>query len=493
MPEPNKLMLRVRTSTRHRSDLSFQPRGGLKTMKRLALVIVLLISLVMVACGTPPEATQGESSSTTDQASNTTAESIGPETAQAESTPAERDEVEPITILAFGGDNGIRLQETLKAFEVETGIPVQYEPYGDNEPTVLIKTRVAGGSPPDVAVLSRPGEIAALARQDVIFPLAGDGFIEEATLRDNYSEAVTGLGTFDGKLYALPLTFDHKSTVWYNTAAFEEAGVTPPKTWEELIAVTDRLAESGLAPWSIGGIRGWPLTDWFENIYLRTAGPEMYNKLFVTHEVAWTDPSVVEAMEYFRQIVDPPAKMAGGIEGTLSTEHSQAFDRVVKSPPEAAMSMIGGFMYGFGVQNFPDLTCGEEYDWFPFPDIKAEWSNSVVSGASFLMAFDDRPEVRALMEFMAGETANTIFASAEAGSAIVANKNVSLDVYPPCLARQTEALAQAETIVFDGADLAPPAVGGEAMFIGLQDFVEDPGEIESVLNYIEEIATESYE
>ena len=47
----------------------------------------------------------------------------------------------------------------LDAFTQKTGIAVDYE--GDREVTVLVKTRLAGGNPPDIAMIPRPGEIAA--------------------------------------------------------------------------------------------------------------------------------------------------------------------------------------------------------------------------------------------------------------------------------------------------------------------------------------------
>ena len=50
-----------------------------------------------------------------------------------------------------------------------------------------------------------------------------------------------------------------------------------------------------MTPWSIAGADGWTLTDWFENVYLSQAGPEMYDQL-TNHEIPWTDPSVEEAL-----------------------------------------------------------------------------------------------------------------------------------------------------------------------------------------------------
>ena len=46
--------------------------------------------------------------------------------------------------------------------------------------------------------------------------------------------------------------------------------------------------------------------------------------------------------------------------------------------------------------------------------------------------------------------------------------------------------------VFDGSDLATPAVGGDAMFVGLQDFVADPDAVDDILEYIEDAADNSY-
>ena len=58
-------------------------------------------------------------------------------------------------------------------------------------------------------------------------------------------------------------------------------------------------------PLALGALDGWTLTDFFENLYLNIAGPEMYHKLFVTHEVEWTDPTVISALEHFAEAVSP--------------------------------------------------------------------------------------------------------------------------------------------------------------------------------------------
>ena len=38
------------------------------------------------------------------------------------------------------------------------------------------------------------------------------------------------------------------------------------------MAVTERLARGGRKPWALGGSDSFTLTDWFENVYIRTQG-----------------------------------------------------------------------------------------------------------------------------------------------------------------------------------------------------------------------------
>ena len=403
-------------------------------------------------------------------------------------------EVVPVTILAsWGGDEQLGFTEVLDAFTAKTGIPYLYE--GSRNVTVLLKSRVAGGNPPDVAMLPRPGEMAEFARQGAILPLdgvRGDEMLPPDLLTDNYSQAWVDLGTVDGLFYGLTVKANSKSTFWYKPASFEALGVTPPNTWDELSAIADAYLAAGQTPYSMGGLDGWTLTDWFENIYVRIAGPEQYLKLFVTHEVEWTDPTVVEAMERFRAIVDPETKLFGGSEGALSTGFIDAFSVVLRDDPGAEMYYEGGFMSSFGAQNHPDLTCGEDYAFFEFPEIDPAWGKPVVGGGDLAVVFVDRPEVREFIRFLASPEANTIWASAEAGSVVSPNGNVSLDVYPPCKALEAAQLTQAASFVFDGSDLAPSALGGDAMFTGLQDFVDNPAGIADVLEFLEEVADRSY-
>lgn len=380
-------------------------------------------------------------------------------------------EGQTIEVMAsWGGDEQAGFEEVLAAFTAETGVEVTY--VSERELETVLPTRLAGGNPPDVALIPRPGEIGAFVADGAAISFADLG-VDRGAIDSSYSEGVLDLATFDGELYGLMTASNSKSTFWYKPPSFAEQGFDIPETYDELVAITDAYVAAGKVPLSIGGLDGWTLTDWFENIYIRVAGPEDYNKLFVSGEVAWDDPTVVTTMELFSEIITPvDSKLIGGAAGTNSTGFTDAWDLVLGG--DAEMYYEGGFMGNFGRENFPDLTGGTDYTFFNFPEINADYGKPVVGGGDFAVAFVNSAASRAFIDFLATEEANSTWATAEAGNRITPHQGVSSTLFAdPLTALEAGFIKSADIFVFDGSDLAPPEVGGDAMFIALQTFVQD--------------------
>lgn len=401
---------------------------------------------------------------------------------------------EPLTVMAtWGGDEEAGFRHVLDAFTRNTGIGVTYE--GSRDVDVVLKTRVAGGNPPDVAILPQYGVIVELARQGLLRPLSGPGpeaMVPRTLLEANYSPAFIALGTLEGAFYALPVKASSKSVIWYKPASLKALGMAPPRTWDGLLAVAAAYLKRGRTPFAIGGADGWPLTDWFENIYVRVAGPARYRKLFLTHQVPWTDPTVREAMARLKEIVRPERMLAGGAEGTLSTGFIDAFNAVLRPHPAAELYFEGGFMGAFAAQNFPKLRAGRDYAFFPFPAIDPAWGRPVVGGGDLLVAFNGRPAVRRLVRYLAGKEAATRWASAEKGAILSPNRAVPRSVYAGLRGAEARQLLDADAFVFDGSDMAPSAVGGDALVIALQDFVAEPERVDEILETLEAAAARAY-
>lgn len=394
-------------------------------------------------------------------------------------------DAEPVKILTgWGGDEAKGFEHALKVCQKQ-GMEIIHE--GQRDPYLLIEPRLAAGNPPDILLLARPGYMAQWARQ---------GFLKELdpSLFENYGDTWKQLGTVDSKTYGLIIKANSKSTFWYKPASFENLGVTTPNNWSELMDIADKYIEAGKTPYSIGGQDGWALTDYFENIYVRVAGPDMYHKLFVTHEVEWTDPTVVEAMRRFQDIVMPvDKKLAGGAYGTLSTGVIDAWNLVLRDDAKAEMYFEGGFMATFGKQNFPKLQAGKDYNFFTWPEINEEYGKPIVGGGDLIVAFSDKPEVQDVIQCLASPEMLTAWVTAPKGAIITPSQAIPLEAYSSELARkEATQLQQASAFVFDGSDLAPSAVGGDAMFIALQSFIEDPENIQGLLEELEAVADRSY-
>jgi ABC-type glycerol-3-phosphate transport system substrate-binding protein len=385
----------------------------------------------------------------------------------------------------WAGQEQQSFQAVIDSFEqAYPNVSVSYKSAGDNLPTVL-QTAVQGGNPPDVAFIAQPGTIQGFVNDGKLQPI---DFAKDAVV-ENFGQSVADTGSFDGKLYGLLFKSANKSLGWYNTQTFDDAGVEPPTTWDELSQTADTIKASGVTPYSIAGADGWTLTDLFENIYLRTAGPEKYDQL-ATHQIKWTDPSVTAALEQMKVVTGDPSLIAGGYRGALQTDFPRSVAQLFTDPPKAAMTFEGDFVSG----NIANETKAAEGDFnvFTFPSIDSS-PPVVVGGGDLAALFKDSPAGQAFISYLA--TPEAAQAWAERGGFISANKNLDPSVYPDDITRQVATdLADAETFRFDMSDLAPPAFGGtpgQGEWKILQDFLQN-GNVQATASQLEQAASRAY-
>jgi alpha-glucoside transport system substrate-binding protein len=404
------------------------------------------------------------------------------------STAASTDVSGSVSVIGiWTGDEQRSFQAVIDAFnERYPDVRVRYTSAGDNVPTV-VGTAVEGGNPPDIATIAQPGLIAEFQRQGALRPIdyASD------TIAENYSPDFAELGTIDGRLYSFVYKGANKSLVWFNVSAFENAGVDEPDTWDRLLAAARTIRASGVPAWSIGGADGWTLTDIFENVYLRQAGPEKYDQLS-RHEIPWTDASVREALRTMALILGDRSNIVGGTSGALETEFPAAVENVFADPPRGAMIIEGDFVPGV-VAESTQLRAGTGYDAFAFPSID-DSPPTVVGGGDSIATFRDTPAVRAFVEFLASEDGARVWA--ERGGFSSPNRNIGEDVYPDALTAETAtAIAEADTFRFDMSDLAPAAFGGTAgqgEWKILQDFLANPDDVNGTAQALESAAARAF-
>ncbi len=387
----------------------------------------------------------------------------------------------------FTGAEQEALEAVLAAFSEETGAEVTFTSTGDDIATVL-GTRIAGGDAPDVALLPQPGLLAQFVEDGAVTAVSEE---VAAAVDENYSEVWRELGSVDGELYGVWFKAANKSTVWYNTGVFEDAGATVPEDFDGLVETAGTIADSGVTPISVAGGDGWTLTDWFENVYLRVAGPEMYDQL-TAHEIPWTDPSVITSLETLAELWTAE-NVVGGNSGAQQVLFPDSVEAVFSDEPSGAIVFEGDFVAGV-IADSTNSVVGEDADFFPFPSIDGS-PESVVGGGDVAVALTDSEAAMALLEYLATPASAEIWA--ELGGYISPNENVDTSVYPDDTTRAiAEALVgAADNLRFDMSDQMPPAFGGTpgaGEWAILQNFLADPSSVDATAAALEAAAAEAY-
>lgn len=393
---------------------------------------------------------------------------------------------ETLTVVAaWSGAEQTNFEAVLDGFEEATGATINYESFGDNGPT-FIQGRLEGGNPPDIAVLGQPALMQQLAKDGDIKPLSDEVL---GVAKENYSESWLELGSVDDEVYGVWFKAANKSTVWYNNDIWEEAGADPEaaKDWDGFIEQLELINDSGYAGISVGADVGWPLTDWFENVYLRTAGPEKYDQL-TNHEIPWTDPSVKEALEVLAKLYSSDALQDGGGQRDFATSVTEVFG----AEPKAGTVYEGDFVAG-NIADDGNSTVGENALFFDFPAIN-DSAPAVMGGGDVAVQFNDEEVTSALMKYLASPESASIWVPK--GGLTSPNNNVDLDLYPDDVSRQiAEALTGAESFRFDMSDLTPSAFGGtqgQGFWQEMITFYENPTDIEGTMERLEAAAVSAY-
>jgi ABC-type glycerol-3-phosphate transport system substrate-binding protein len=385
------------------------------------------------------------------------------------------------------GPEQASFQKVLSAFEKQTGAKVNYASTGENTDAYL-GPRIQAKQPPDIAILPQPGLMAQYADKGDLKPLSAD---VSSAIDANYTPYWKELGSVKGKSYGVLVKAAYKSIIWYRTKAFDDAGVQPPADWAGLMKAAQTLSDAGSTPFDLAAGSGdsWTLTDWFENVYLSQAGPDMYDKL-TKHEIKWTDASVTKALQTLTQVWGKSNMLAGGSSGALQ----QKFDGSVTDTfgKNKAAMVYGG---DFAAANIGTTSAkvGTDAKVFAFP--KAGSTTPAVVGGDIAVALKDGKGAMALMKYLASPEAGTVWA--KGGGYISPDKNVKPEAYPDALTKQLVAQMQAagDAARYDMSDQAPASFGGtpgQGEWEALRGLVKNPGDIKGAQAKLESDAAKAY-
>ncbi|MEV5989294.1 ABC transporter substrate-binding protein [Streptomyces sp. NPDC052051] len=465
--------LRTRRSPKHPTH---RPRRT-RRAAQAAAAAVIVGALALTGCG------GGNDKNDSDKASG----GGGKESAGTVALPKLDGQSLEIAAVWTGGEQA-NFKKVLAEFEKRTGAKVTYVPAQD--PIInFLGSKIAGGQPPDIAMLPQPGAIKQAVERGWAKPLGAEA---KAELAKNYSQGWQDIGSVDGKPYGVYYKAANKSLIWYNAKVFENAGAKEAKTWPELMTSAQAVYDSGVTPFSVGGADGWTLTDWFENVYLSQAGPEKYDQL-AQHKIKWTDPSVKAALTTLAQLWGKQDYLAGGARGALQTEFPVSVTQTFTGGEQPKAGMV--YEGDFAQVNIGETKAkvGTDAKVFPFPAVGDR--APVVTGGDAAVVLKDSKAAQALATFLASPDAAAV--QAKLGGYLSPNKSVPLSAYPNEVQRtMAQALiAAGDGFRFDMSDQAPQAFGGtpgKGEWKDLQDFLRDPKDVAGTQAKLEADAAKAY-
>jgi len=203
---------------------------------------------------------------------------------------------------------------------------------------VVLQGRIAAGLPPDTFQTLGGAELKQYVDGGVLQPL--DDLWAELGYADVIPGPLAKAVSVDGHPYVVPLNMHIQNILYYNLKLFEELQLTPPTTFEELIAACEAIqdAKPDMACLGLGSKEKWGDAFVFDSIYLQEAGPENYVKLYKGEIDVTTDAAYRSALEKFQQLIP-----------FVNSDHSGlTWDQAVGlvGSERAAMTLMGTWAIG---------------------------------------------------------------------------------------------------------------------------------------------------
>ena len=362
------------------------------------------------------------------------------------------------------------LEQSWADWEKKNNIDIQYESSKEFEAQIAI--RAQGGNAPDLAIFPQPGLLADLASRDFLKPAPK---AVEDNVDKNWSKDWKAYGTVGDTLYGAPLMASVKGFIWYSPKKFKEWGVEVPKTWDELLAVTKTIQEkSGTAPWCAGfgsgDATGWPGTDWVEDLVLREAGPETYDK-WVKNEIPFTDPAIKTAFDSLGEILLNPAYVNATF-GDARSINTTAFGDVATPIANGTCALTHQASFFDGFITDAGGKVGPDGDVWAFITPAAEAGGQAVTGGGEIVgAFSDDADTQKVQAYLS--SADWANSRVSLGGVISANKGLdAANAKSPILQEAIKILQDPKTTFrFDASDLMPGSVGAGTFWKGMVNWI----------------------
>lgn len=178
---------------------------------------------------------------------------------------------------------------------------------GDPRVWEKLRPRLVANNPPD---LMFPGwdldHFAAQAEGQLLNlddAMASPAYDGKGKWGDTFDPSLLEIAKIDGKQFTLPYYFNVWG-VWYDPGVFAKNGWTPPKTYDELLALCEKIKAKGIAPITFQGKYPYYMLEglmlpWIQDIGGLKAIQDMQNLV----PGAWKSPAVLKSAQMIKELL----------------------------------------------------------------------------------------------------------------------------------------------------------------------------------------------
>ncbi|WP_447007048.1 extracellular solute-binding protein [Saccharothrix isguenensis] len=288
-------------------------------------------------------------------------------------------------------------QKSIDSFKADGG-DATLETFG-NDPYKQ-RLRVAIGSPqaPDLFFNWGGGNLKEYVDAGKVADLTAV-LDENKAVKEKFIPSVLDGAKLDGKNYGVPMRGMQPVLLFFNKTVFTEAGVQPPKTWDDLLSLVDTFKAKGITPIALAGTQAWTELMWAEYVLDRFAGHEVFKNIRDNGPEGWKDPAVVGAMTKLKELID-----RGGFgDAFASVGYDAGGASTILAQGKAAMHLMGSWEYTNQLDQSPDFVKQGNLGWIEFPSIaggKGDPSNLVGNVSNFYSATADSKNLDAAKKFV---------------------------------------------------------------------------------------------
>jgi raffinose/stachyose/melibiose transport system substrate-binding protein len=280
--------------------------------------------------------------------------------------------------------------------ESHPGVTVEFNFQDDDlYQTIGLPNLLDSGEPPDVYFEWAGARLEQRVEQG--FALDLTSAVADGELGELFDESAFNSMTVDDQIVMIPGNADVTNVIWYNVELFDELGLAPPATWDELLALCPAIADEGLIPMAIGNLDLWAGGNFASHVVSRLTGADGYDAM-MREELAMDSPEVVAGLEHVQQLVEAGC-VNESVNAINDNEGAQLFFQGL-----AAMHPIGSWLVSWAIEEAPDLN----FDYFNLPAIgEGEEQDSVMGVATGYVVNAESEHADAAIEFL------TLFSSPE--------------------------------------------------------------------------------